>query len=119
VPKRNANLFIVPPHHPVIPRATQLACVNRKISEQITRRPNAHVHAIFSNAAFLAGNAIEAATELQQMPGASAETFAETLEFWYRMRDYAGAAALSCLGGNNTLAEALVTFRFLNCRGAK
>jgi hypothetical protein len=94
-----------------------LAGVNRKIAQQITSRPNAHVHAIFANAAFLAGNAIKAATELQQMPGASAEAFVETLEFWHRVRDYAGTAALDCLGGNNTLAEALVTFRFLNCRG--
>jgi hypothetical protein len=83
------------------------------------RRPNAHAHAIFANAAFLAGKAIEAATELQQMPGASAEAFIETLDFWHRIRDYAGTAALDCLGGNNTLAEALVTFRFLNCRGQK
>jgi hypothetical protein len=74
VPKRAANLFVVPPQtHPrlEIPCASQLACVNRKIGEQTTHRPNAHVHAIFANAAFLAGNAIEAATELQQMPGAS------------------------------------------------
>jgi hypothetical protein len=96
-----------------------LACVNRKIAECVTRRPNAHAHAIFANAAFLAGRAFEATTELQQMPGASAEAFIETLDFWHRIRDYAGTAALDCLGGNNTLAEALVTFRFLNCRGQK
>lgn len=103
----------------VMPSTSQLACVNRKIAEQITHRPNANVHAIFANAAFLAGEAIEAATELAHMPGASTEAFAETLEFWHRLRDYAGTAALDCLGGNNTLAEALVTFRFLNLRGEK
>jgi hypothetical protein len=103
----------------VMPCNSQLACVNRKIAEQITRRSNANVHAIFANAAFLAGEAIAAATELAQIPGTSTKSFAETLEFWHRLRDYAGTAALDCLGGNNTLAEALVTFRFLNCRGEK
>jgi hypothetical protein len=120
--KRTANLIVISSRaevSPAVPCSPQLACVNRKIAEQITRSPNAHVHAIFANAAFLAGQALEAATELQQMPGASAEAFAETLEFWHRLRDYAGTAALDCLGGNHTLAEALVTFRFLNCRGHK
>jgi hypothetical protein len=121
--RRAANLIVMPSAPTqarlVAPCAAQLACVNRKIAERITNRPNAHVHAIFANTAFLAGKAIEAATELQQMPGATPEAFADTLEFWYRVRDYAGTAALDCLGGNNTLAEALVTFRFLNCRGPK
>ena len=61
--------------------------------------------------------AIEAATELQRMPGMSAEAFAETLDFWRRVRDHAGSAALDSLGGSSTLAEALVTFRLLNNLG--
>ena len=93
---------------------SQLACVNRKIAERVTDSSNAHVHAIFAEAAFLAGRAIEAATELQRMPGMSAEVFAETLDFWLRVRDYAGTAALDSLGGNSTLAEALVAFRLLH-----
>jgi hypothetical protein len=91
-----------------------LACVNRKIAESVTNSSNAHVHAIFAEAAFLAGRAIEAATELQRMPGMSAEAFAETLAFWRRVRDHAGSADLDSLGGSSTLAEALVTFRLLN-----
>ena len=76
----------------------QLACVNRKIAEGVTRASNAHVHAIFAEAAFLAGRAIEAATELQRMPGMSAEAFAETLDFWRRVRDHVRTAALDSLG---------------------
>jgi hypothetical protein len=65
--------------------ASQLACVNRKTSE-MSRSSNAHVHSIFAEAAFLAGRAIEAATELQRMPGMSVELFADTLDFWRRVR---------------------------------
>ena len=92
----------------------QLACVNRKIAERVTNSSNAHVHAIFAEAAFLAGKAIEAATEMQRMPDMSAEAFAETLDFWRRVRDHAETAALDSLGGNSTLAEALVAFRLLH-----
>jgi hypothetical protein len=80
----------------------------------VTNASHAHVHAIFAEAAFLAGRAIEAATELQRMPGMSAEAFAETLAFWRRVRDHASTAALGSLGGSSTLAEALVTFRLLH-----
>jgi len=51
----------------------------------VTNSSNAHVYAIFAEAAFLAGRAVEAATKLQRMPGMSAEAFAETLDFWRRV----------------------------------
>jgi hypothetical protein len=114
--KRTTNLIVVSSHakaSPIVPCTPQLACVNRKIAERVTDFSNAHVHAIFAEAAFLAGKAIEAATELQRMPGMSTEAFAETLDFWRRVRDHASTAALDSLGGNSTLAEALVTFRLL------
>ena len=69
----------------------------------------------FAQAA-LAGKAMEAATELQRMLGMSEEAFAETLDFWRRVRDHAGTAALGALGGNSTLAEVLVIFRLLHSR---
>ena len=97
--KRTADLIVISSHAKASPAAhcaPQLACVNRKI---------------------VAGKAIEAATELQRMPGMSAEAFAETLDFWRRVRDHAGPAALDSLGGNSTLAEALVTFRLLHQPG--
>jgi hypothetical protein len=124
-PKRNANVIVISSRTEIFPSvhcASQLARVNRKISE-MSRSSNVHVHSIFAEAAFLAGRAIEAATELQRMPGMSAEAFAETLDFWRRVRDHASTAALGSLGGNSTLAEALVTFRLLHqqpgSRGAK
>jgi hypothetical protein len=83
----------------------------------VTNPSNTHVHAIFAEAAFLAERAIETATELQRMPGMSAEAFAETLDFWRRVLHHAGSAALDSLGGNSTLAEALVTFRLLHHPG--
>jgi hypothetical protein len=115
--KRAANLIVISSHaevSPVVHCASQLACVNRKIAERVANSANAHVHAIFAEAAFLAERAMEAATELQRMPGMSAEAFAETLDFWHRVRDHAGTAALDLLGENSTLAEALVTFRLLH-----
>ena len=114
--KRTANLIVISSDaeaSPAVHYAPQLACVNRRISE-LTNSSNAHAHAIFAEAAFLAGRAIEVATELQQMPGMSAEAFTGTLDFWRRVRDCAGTAALDSLRGNSTLAEALVTFRLLH-----
>jgi hypothetical protein len=114
--KRTANVIVISSHAEVsqtIHSTPQLYRVNGKISE-ITHSSNAHVHAIFVEAAFLAGKAIEAATELQRMPGMSEEAFAETLDFWRRMREHAGIAVLDSLGQNSTLAEALVTFRLLH-----
>ena len=48
------------------------------------------------------------------MSGMSEEAFAETLDFWRRMGGirWNGRPGLR-LGGNSTLAEALVTFRLL------
>jgi hypothetical protein len=115
--KRAANLIVISSHaegSPAVHFAPQLACVNRKIAERVANSANAHVHAIFAEAAFLAERAMEAATELQRMPGMSAEAFAETLDFWRRVRDQSGTAALDSLGGNSTLAEALITFRLLH-----
>src|ERR1700688_2169495 len=98
--KRTANLIVISSHAEVsqtLNSGPQLSRVNRKISE-ITHSSNAHVHAIFVEAALLAGKAIEATTELQRMPGMSAEAFAETLDFWCRVRDHAETAALDSLG---------------------
>ena len=63
--------------------------------------------------AHLATEAIEAAEELKAMPGVNVRRFQPALDFWYRVRDYNHAAALAVAGGNETLAEALVTYRFL------
>jgi hypothetical protein len=66
------------------------------------------VRSIFAEAAFLAGRAIEAAIELQRMPGMSAEAFAETLDFGRRFRDHAGTAALDAIGAAHNRHSRLV-----------
>jgi hypothetical protein len=55
--KRTASLIVISSHADAslaVRSAPQLACVNRKISE-MTNSSNAHVYAIFAEAAFLAG----------------------------------------------------------------
>ena len=37
----------------------------------------------------------------------------EALDLWYRLSDYAYVVILLCEGGSQTLAEALITLRFL------
>jgi hypothetical protein len=91
----------------------QLRSVNGKISQLTAVKPWADIYAAFSLVAQLAAEAIDAAEELQQMPGASVGILQPTVEFWHRVRDSNYAAALACAGGNETLVEALVTFRFL------
>ena len=91
----------------------QLRSVNGKISQLTALKPWADIYAAFSLTAQLAAEAINAAEELQQMPGASVGILQSTLDFWCRVRDVNYEAALACAGGNQTLADALVTFRFL------
>jgi hypothetical protein len=107
MPKRLPKLQIVRRRDP------QTQAVNEKIARLAAVKPWGDIYAAFSLAAHLATEAIEAAEELQQMPGTSAHDIQPTLEFWYRARDYNYAAALAIAGGNQNLAEALVTFRFL------
>ena len=91
----------------------QLRNINGKIAGVSAAKPHCDIYAAFSLVAQLAAEAISAAEELQQMPGASVGILQSTLDFWCRVRDVNYAAALACAGGNQTLAEALVTFRFL------
>jgi hypothetical protein len=111
MPKRLPKLRIVRRRDP------QTQAVNEKIARLVAVKPWGDIYAAFSLAAHLATEAIEAATELQQMPGASIREIQPTLEYWHRVRDCNYAAALSVAGGNQTLAEALVTFRFLQNAG--
>jgi len=91
----------------------QLRSVNGKIAGLTALKPWADIYAAFSLVAQLAAEAIDAAEELQQMPGASVQLLQPTLKFWHQLLDLNYAAALVCAGENHTLAEALVTFRFL------
>jgi NAD(P)H-hydrate repair Nnr-like enzyme with NAD(P)H-hydrate epimerase domain len=70
-------------------------------------------YALFVTAARLAGDAIQAATAFQQMPDCDASEFEATLQFWHRVRDFNGTAALICAGGGENRAETLVAARLL------
>ena len=94
-------------------RQSELKCVNEKIAALVAVKPWGNIYAAFSLVAHLATEAIAAAEEMQRTPGANAEAIQPTLEFWHRARDYNYTAALIVAGGNQNLAEALVTLRFL------
>ncbi len=107
MPKCLPKLQIVPRPDP------QLQCVNEKIARLAAMKPWGDVYGALALAARLADEAIEAAQELQQLPGTSGRVLQPTLQFWYRVRDCNHKAALAVAGGNQSLAEALVAFRFL------
>jgi hypothetical protein len=87
--------------------------VNEKISRLAAVKPYGDVYAAFSMAAHLAREAIQAVTELKQMPGVDPKEFQPVIDFWHRLEDLNRVAALDCAGGNQSLAEALVSFRLL------
>jgi len=91
----------------------QLQRVNEKIAALAAIKPWSDVYAALASSARLAADAVQAAKELQQLPGASVREIQPALAFWQRVRDYNRAAALAVAGGNQSLAEALVTFHFL------
>jgi hypothetical protein len=94
-------------------RDPQLQRVNEKIARFATMKPWGDIYAALALAACLANDAIEAAQELQRLPGATGKDLQPSLEFWYRVRDCNHRAALAVAGRNQNLAEALVAFRFL------
>jgi len=104
---------------PIPIRATQreadcrLRTVNHNI-EKLAQSPHgANVCLVFASAAKLAGEAIQVAAELRSLHRADAAKFDAVIEFWHRVRDYCGSAALACGGGNQTLVEGLVAFLLL------
>lgn len=94
-------------------RDPQLQRVNEKIAALAAIKPWDDVYATLASSARLAADAVQAAKELQQLPGASVQAIQPTLNFWQRVRDHNRTAALAVAGGNQNLAEALVTFHFL------
>ena len=87
--------------------------VNRNIVRLAESPAGASAYLVFATAAKLAGEAVQAAAELRSLHRADAAKFDEVIEFWHRVRDYTGSAALACGGGNQTLAEGLVAFLLL------
>ncbi len=85
--------------------------LNQKIAKLTRRQPAPY--GVFATAAALAGRAIATAEEIADTPSIDKRELAPVLEFWHRVRDFNGAAALALMGGNQTLAEALVTLQLL------
>jgi hypothetical protein len=92
----------------------QLQGLNEKIARLAAIAPWADIYRSFSATAQLAGEAIEAAKELQEMPGTDRRLLDPVLNFWCQVRNFNCSAALAVVGENRTLAEALVAFRLLH-----
>jgi len=100
-------------HLQIVDRDPQLQRINEKIARLAGMKPWGDIYGALALAARLAAEAIEAAQELQQLPGTNRKALQPTLDFWYRVRDCNHRAALAVAGGNQSLAAALVAFRFL------
>jgi hypothetical protein len=112
VPKHAISL------RPLRQRDPQLQCINEKIATLASRKPIENLYRVFSRAAQVAGDAIEATAELGQLSDIDRRAHRDALNFWHRVRDFNGTAALNCVGGNQTLPEALITLRLLRNRAA-
>ncbi len=91
----------------------QLRSTNEKIAKLAAVNPGRDIHSAFMRAAQLATEAIGVATELAKMPGVEPDQMQSVVAFWYSLADAARTAALACIGGNQTLAEATVAFLWL------
>ena len=94
-------------------RTQQLNCVNERIAKLAHANPHNHVYGVFALAGRLARRAVDTALEIETLPGVDLAQIEPILNFWYRLSDYSHTAALNCAGGNQTLAEALITYQFL------
>lgn len=110
----NVTRFPPPPD-----QEPQLRATNEKIAELAALKPYSDIHSAFMSAAQLAMEALSTATELKKMPGIEARQMQLVIDFWYSLADQARTAALACVGGNQTLAEATVAFLFLQTSSAR
>jgi hypothetical protein len=94
-------------------RTQQLNSVNERIAKLAHANPQANIYGVFVLTGRLACLAVDTALEIQKLPGVEVAQIEPVLNFWYRLSDYARTAALNCAGGNQTLAEALITYQFL------
>jgi hypothetical protein len=110
----NVTRFPPSPDQEVPLRAT-----NEKIAKLAAAKPGGDIHSAFVLVAQLATEAVGVATQLEKIPGIEPGQMQSVLDFWYRLADLARTAALRCVGGNQTLAEATVTFMFLQTSCAR
>ncbi len=97
----------------------QLRSANEKIAKLAAAKPAGDIHSAFVLVAQLATEAVGVATQMEKIPGIDPGQMQSVLDFWYRLADLARTAALRCVGGNQTLAEAAVTFMFLQTSCAR
>jgi hypothetical protein len=96
-----------------------LRSTNEKIAKLAAAKPAGDIHSAFIVVAQLATEAVGVATQLEKIPGIEPGQMQSVLDFWYRLADLARTAALRCVGANQTLAEATVTFMFLQTSCAR
>lgn len=85
-----------------------LRSTNGKIAKLAAAKPAGDIRSAFVLAAQLAAEAVGVATQLEKIPGIEPGQMQSVLDFWYRLADLARTAALRCVGGNQTLADATV-----------
>jgi hypothetical protein len=110
----NLTKFPPPPAQEV-----QLRAINEKIAKLAAAKSAGDIRVAFALAAQLATEAVGVTTQLEKIPGIEPRQMQSVLDFWYRLADLARTAALRCVGGNQTLAEATVTFMFLQTSCAR
>lgn len=97
----------------------QLRSTNQKIAVFAANSPGREIQSAFTFAAELAMEALATAAELKRMPGIERAQVQKVVDFWYSLADHARTAALACVGGAETLAEATVAFLFLQTSSAR
>ena len=110
----NVTRFPPSPDQEVPLRAT-----NEKIAKLVAAKPAGDIQSAFVLVAQLATEAVGVATQLEKIPGIEPGQMQPVINFWYTLADHARTAALACVGGNQTLAEATVAFMFLQTSSAR
>ena len=104
---------------PLPDQESQLQATNEKIAKLAALNPYCDLQAAFVRVAHLATEALGVAAELEKIPGIEPSQMLAAITFWYSLADHARTAALACVGGNQTLAEATVVFLFLQTSCAR
>jgi hypothetical protein len=104
---------------PLPDQERQLQATNEKIAKLAALSPYCDLQAAFVRVAHIATEALGVAAELEKIPGIEPGQMQLVIQFWYSLADLARIAALACVGGNQTLAEATVAFLFLQTFSAR
>lgn len=92
----------------------KLEAVNKRIAAITASGAGNDVRAFFSTIARLARIAAECSKDIDsRFPELDLVEFEEALNGWYRVADRADAIVLCCRGESPTVAEGLITLRFL------